>query len=763
MNASAKASFDSALQLHRRGELQQAEALYRQVLVFEPRHADALHMLGLLALQTGRHAMARDYIVRSIAIAPRVAEAHNHLGLAAQALGQTGEAEAAFRRAIELKRRLSPAWINLANLLATTKRTAEAIAGYRRAFAIEPRNAAAHFNLAKLLADQGDAAGAENHYRAALRLHPDDAAGHTALAALLHRGGRLDDAIAHYRTATELMPQSSIALMNLALGLRDRGRLRDAALAALEAHRLTPDDFACTSLFAECMKSLDPTPEDAVLADHLARALAEPWDRPQQLAPVALKLLRADPASALAADPPPDNPELDEVAQGPTGSPSHVGLLLTLLKAATIADVSSERLFTGWRKRALRLCLAGTSVAAGGLRLLCALAAQCFLNEYAWAETFEETQALSQLLEWIDGALVNQRVIPPAWIALLASYRPLLSVPGVDRLLARAWPAEVGACVAQQIEEPREEIQAQGQLPRLTPIQDRTSAQVRDQYESNPYPRWSRTIHRLPGGSVHAVLRAAVPGLVLDGDGPATPEILVAGCGTGQHAIETARRFANSRVLAVDLSLRSLAYAARKTREAGIATIEYAQADILELADLGRCFDVVEASGVLHHLEVPEAGWRVLVSLLRPGGFMKVGLYSELARAPIARARAAIAAHGYDASAEGIRRFREEMADFLDADAVAALRASADFYSISGCRDLMFHVQEHRFTLPEIADMIARLGVEFLGFELPPTLGPRERLGAGALARWHEFERTHPETFQGMYQFWVRRRASGAP
>ena len=101
-------------------------------------------------------------------------------------------------------------------------------------------------------------------------------------------------------------------------------------------------------------------------------------------------------------------------------------------------------------------------------------------------------------------------------------------------------------------------------------------------------------------------------------------EILVAGCGTGQHSIETARRFTGAQVLAVDLSLTSLYYAKRKKRALGLNNIEYAQPDILQLESIGRVFDVIEASGVLRHLADPFAGWRLLLPMLRPDGFMRL-------------------------------------------------------------------------------------------------------------------------------------------
>src|SRR6185312_7731228 len=128
-------------------------------------------------------------------------------------------------------------------------------------------------------------------------------------------------------------------------------------------------------------------------------------------------------------------------------------------------------------------------------------------------------------------------------------------------------------------------------------------------------------------------------------------DILVAGCGTGQHPIELALRLKDADVLAIDLSLASLAYAQRQSEALGL-NIRYAQADILRLADTGLHFDLIESSGVLHHMADPFAGWRALLSMLRPGGVMQVGLYSTTARRDIAAARALIAERGYGPTPE---------------------------------------------------------------------------------------------------------------
>src|SRR5262249_24985080 len=149
---------------------------------------------------------------------------------------------------------------------------------------------------------------------------------------------------------------------------------------------------------------------------------------------------------------------------------------------------------------------------------------------------------------------------------------------------------------------------------------------------------------------------------------PDGPDVLIAGCGSGSHPLEAARRYAGARILAVDLSRATLAYAIRKTRELGVA-IDYAQADILELGGMTRRFHVIEASGSLQCLKEPATGWRVLLSLLRPGGVMLLGLYSKIARADINAARAYIARQGYGGSVNEIRTCRQELAAFPDGTA----------------------------------------------------------------------------------------------
>ncbi len=177
---------------------------------------------------------------------------------------------------------------------------------------------------------------------------------------------------------------------------------------------------------------------------------------------------------------------------------------------------------------------------------------------------------------------------------------------------------------------------------------------------------------------------------------------------------------------------------------------------------LGRSFDRIEAVGVLHHLAEPEVGWCILLSLLRQGGEMRVGLYSETARRSIVEARALIAERGYRPTIDDIRKFREEIFRADGDGRWRRITSSADFYSVSGCRDLLFNAMEHRFTIPQISKYVAENGISFLGFDAEPqVIQLFQRLFPTApptdLQHRHALEMSNPGAFRYMYVFSVRK------
>ncbi len=344
------------------------------------------------------------------------------------------------------------------------------------------------------------------------------------------------------------------------------------------------------------------------------------------------------------------------------------------------------------------------------LRFCCTIARQCYINEYVYNCTTEECDGVAWLRDAISRRITEAEPVPGVWVAAFACYSPLSLLPDCQRLAGVMTEPPLAGLFSQQVKEPVQENDYRATLQTLTPIDDKTSRLVRSQYEENPYPRWVRSPSTDGAVPFSAFLASELglksPRFARQDD---NIDVLIAGCGTGQQSIQTAQRFPAARILAVDLSTASLAYAKRKTRELGIVNIEYAQADILRLESIGRTFDFIQCVGVLHHLEDPVAGWRVLRSMLRPGGVMHIGLYSELARRDIAAAQDLIVAQGYQSTTEGIRQFRLDLQLVDRWRPFRCLTAMEDFYDTSGCRDLLFHAKEHRFTLRQIKESLRSL------------------------------------------------------
>ncbi len=749
------------MRLHQSGRLQDAEALYRKILSLDPSHVGSLHYLGVLAHQTGRSEQATDLIGRAIALNPAIPDCHYNLGLVQSALGRLDEAAGHFRKAAELKPDYAEAHMDLGTVLKRQGNPDDALACYRRALQLRPDSASIRYNLANLLAEQGRLAEAVESYQQAIKLAPSVAMIHNNLGAALLAQNNFIGAVVEYQHALRCDPKLTEAASNI-------GRVIDRVMQAVRAGGGT----RAKTLFVHCVENLSIAPDDVDLRTPLIEALTEPWGRPTDILGVCTAVLKKSPAIRAC---------IDRAAKSwPTrlAGPQLFGpseraaladddLLRCLLQSTRLADMAIERLLTNIRAIMLDEAIAATVPEIADAALLafgCAIAQQCFLNDYVYDAPAAELARAAGLRERLAAALEADHEISAAWLVAVAAYFPLGSVPKSRVALARPWPPAVSTLLAQQVAEPTEEERLRDTIARLTPIEDDVSLAVERQYAENPYPRWVRS----PLIDTPMSLDEHVGGMF-----PLAPfrklaktsgaDILLAGCGTGQQALDVASWLAGSRILAIDLSLPSLAYAKRKARELGIGNIAFAQADILKLGALGRVFDSIEAMGVLHHLADPWAGWEVLLSLLAPGGVMRIGLYSELARQDIVAARKLIAERGYRPTADDIRRCRQDLIAVAADERLHFVRDSWDFFSISECRDLLFHTQEHRMTLPAIKDFLTRHRLQFLGFELGEPLwrGYAARFPADAaridLDCWHVFETENPRCFKGMYQFWVQK------
>jgi SAM-dependent methyltransferase len=564
-------------------------------------------------------------------------------------------------------------------------------------------------------------------------------------------------------------PEFLDAFLKQGWSLLTEGRDDEAMEIAKRAVRLQ-ETADTRRLFVQSVKHWSYFPGAEEMQDILVRALYQQWGTQRDLLNISRGLLDRDqvigPAIRRASHFWPDRPSLPDLLGG-GGLNAFTGnsLLIALLETGKIVGIELERFLTCVRVGLLDLAIQdrrGKS-SQGTIRFCCALARQCFINEYVFELKTDENERTHFLHDLINEAIVTRGDIPALALAVLAAYRPLDSLSGKDSLLKRSWPSAVVELLDQQVREPAAERKLRQSIPQITPIADGTSLNVQAQYEDHPYPRWVGLPPAAPAASIDESFRRNFPFSRYRSTGKSSElDILIAGCGTGHHSILFAQSHPRARILAVDLSLSSLCYAKQKTRAMKITNIEYAQADILELGQLGRSFDVISSGGVLHHLADPEQGWRILLSLLRSNGCMHVGLYSELARRHIVAAQNWLVERGYSSSPQDIRRARPDLqGNARDLHLNDVLRLP-DFYSISECRDLLFPTQESRFTISRIKAFLDANGLEFLGFNIDDRVRDQfsrrfSRQQEPDLQLWDQFEVDNPDTFAGMYQFWVQR------
>jgi tetratricopeptide (TPR) repeat protein/2-polyprenyl-3-methyl-5-hydroxy-6-metoxy-1,4-benzoquinol methylase len=821
-------AIDVAVQHQSVGELTNAKSIYENILQTEPDHPVALHLLGVVALQSGKNDIAVDLIRKALAIKPDYADAHSNLGgallqmremddavssyreslalrpdhaeanydlgFALQERGDLDDAIASYRRALDIRPDYVEAFYNLGLALQKKGMPDDAIASYREALTLQPGFAEAHNNLGNVLKEQGKLDDAVASYREALTIRPELAEAHANFGNVLEAQGKLDDAVASYRKAITFKPDYAEAHYDLGVALQKLGKLDDAVAGYRKSLAIQPDYYeACRNLgnvlveqgklddaVAVYREALIIKPGSAEVYGNLGIALKsgffEPtaenirillglMDSPVVSGPdVALSLtstLKQVPEIAQLLARLENGEDLGSTAVLPDvlETLTSIPLLLRLFELTPIPDSTLEQLLTNIR--AGLLGFAGTTeLPERAIVAAAALATQCFINEYVFFQTKEEELRVERLAATVEQALAVSDPVSPLDLAVLASYRPLWKLEGYERVLTRQWPDALAVLLRIQIAEPFEERSLRSTIPALTQIADDTSLAVQNQYEDSPYPRWMKGGFSSTSISLEKLKAdmGARPATIPD---PAEPEILIAGCGTGQQSIGAATRYTGSQVLAIDLSLSSLTYAKRKTAELGLTNIDYQHGDILELRHLDRRFDVIECGGVLHHMADPIAGWQVLVDLLKPDGLMMIGLYSELARRDVVKGREHISRTGFDSGDGDIRRFRADILALSADDPLVKLAEKQDFFSLSECRDLLFHVQEHRFTLPEIDTALERLGLEFLRFEDAGILENYRTRFPGksrrSMANWHIYETENPDTFWGMYQFWVQK------
>ncbi len=629
----------------------------------------------------------------------------------------------------------------------------------------------------------------------ALRIEPNDFKALTNLGNVYRNQGRLNEAADLYRASLDISPNYRVAAQNLGVVLIDQGRLTKAIEILGTAVKENPEnvDLCCTFVNAQielgfhrealsvCRECSDQNPghpkplriiarllpmiSDLAFNDTVENLLVRCFQHPEVESFGLRGLTERNLINCL--------PAAIDFSFGMTDKVSSP-LLCAFLENEFTTHSGLEQIITNYRRQLLVNAdkpEIGNSLDPSLIPLYLAIACQCHLNDFIFDETPEELGLVDQLIRKFTVELESKASIDIAVMAIIAAYRPLDIHPFANSLsstLALIHENRGDKLVKWQITDKEIERKVKSELPTIGLVGGEVTKAVQSQYEESPYPRWHK-INQVEANPYNTVMTTEIPALKDRSlNWPRDPKILVAGGGTGQQPITTAVSIANAEILAIDLSLSSLAYAKRMAAERNINNINFAQADLQTLGDLKERFDLIECSGVLHHLADPIAGWRVLTGILQESGFMKIALYSETARQDVVAARKLISEKKLQATPEGIRTCRRLLMDLpIDHPARRVVRYR-DFFAMPECRDLLFHVQEHRFTIPQIQKALNELDLAFLGFTFggqpvgKVTAGNSNRQNSmpdpSLLEDWHEYEQTNPDIFTSMYQFWVCKR-----
>ncbi len=787
----------------RLGRIDEAGECCRRAIALRPNYSEAYVNLGNVLFSQQRFDEALDHYQTALRLNPNDAIVHASLGNALCALGRYDEAEATYLAATRHNSNFPEIHFNLGNVRMTQMKYAEAVQSYLEALRLRlpaanldavkkqarllsqnnyldeartlmtdfcrtnPADADAWHFLGTLNGKLGNIEAVGECCRRVLAMQPGHSEAHVNLGHVFLSQGKHNEAFECYRKSLTINPLSITALNNLGKIQQTPQQFNEYIGLYRKAVALAPDPGQARVAFIEIIENQTPSQYEPWFDEELRQcfAIADIDHQPLALTTARLLMLKHD---LHAVDEDNDHAILT-VIERIAGDE----LFSAFLEKTINTSPDMEWLLTKTRRALFEAHARGTVMDPDLRRFVSALARQCLNNEYVFSAHEPERRLTDELKKGIERrapAMHEPDDDLELDLSLFAMYGRLLSLSCREHLVGMPrslWSRGFLPLLEQALIFPYEEEGIKGEIKAIGGFHDETTRLVQSQYEENPYPRWlaipESKLRKAKVNIAHLLKRNyphfSPPDFL---DGPV--HLLVAGCGTGKHPIQRALAYNNTDVLGVDISTSSLAYAVRMARHYELDNIRFLQGDILELSKLDRRFHIIECAGVLHHMEDPVAGWKVLCDLLVDNGLMSIALYSEKARQHIVSAREVIQNEKITPNEANIRDFRQRILKRELGNHLYDLRKIPDFYSTSACRDLLFHFKEHRFTLPQLAEILDGLNLKFIGFTFNNTRIKNlyrehfpEDTDMTDLARWEQLENMYPFTFAEMYNFWCQK------
>lgn len=436
-------------------------------------------------------------------------------------------------------------------------------------------------------------------------------------------------------------------------------------------------------------------------------------------------------------------------------------LLLTLLQQTCLSHPEMELCLRDWRA----LLLQSEPWPVAWLPFGFALAHQLWNTGYIYALLPTEKALLARLKQELCAVFSEPRILSEL------SKSQILRYALYGDLSDLKWPKQLWVALMEQsadlpwlpllqklLFDRDQEIQLAAEVPCLTSL---PSDDCQTFYERYPYPRWLAAPDP-PESSRLETLELLFPTYNWRPHFSEQPTLMIAGCGTGKQVLAAAQACPQAQLMAFDVSRASLAYAARMLKRYALTqAIPLYQADLMALSQIAawqQAFDLLECGGVLHHLLNPLAGLQQLLQILKPGGLLRLGVYSHQARRALKLPPLPEAARHHD---DALRTWRWQ---WLHQHPTAPLNQILDFYQLNHCRDLLAHPREQALELQVLAQWCHDLQLEVLGLELwdprAYALYARHYPDEPAqcqLTRWAALEQDYPGLFAQMYILWLKK------
>ena len=704
------------------GKIEKALRLFKKCIEIFPNHAYACSNLGYLYLTLGNLDEAEDITKRALIIDPKLANAYSTLCLIFKEKGNLFKALEFSEKALETNPKLIDAYINKSIVLKSMDRLNEAQESIEKAIILDSNNDIAYLNLGTILQEKGELIKAEIATKKAISINPNIRKANMNLAAILKDMGKINEAFeySYKELCISVERQEPYQLVNSLIKESDLNKIDAIRLKEIVGKLLSRKDIYHNDLFISIKYLIN----DKILIEILKDKSA---------------ILNNKLFLSIAKE---------EWLQNALG----VMTFNSLIWETLLTRVRRELCFKAEKESFL--------ISKSLVEFTIALAEQCFLNEYIYISEKDEIECIQK----IDGKNIDSYGKEKEFIlAIIGCYFPLYVKVKDTSLIncERSSYLRFSDLIDLQIKEPIKEKELKKKIQKFGCIKDQISEKVRIQYEESPYPRWRYTSHTCGSKmKVSAAVNSEIfPNRLSSYKVRKKNRILIAGCGTGIQLFDS-MRYQNSEITAIDLSSSSIAYAMRQAKKYMVDDIRFIQMDILDLTQLKEKFDLIECCGVLHHMKSPKKGLSALIKVLNGNGLIKLALYSQIARKDILKARESIKGVNPRLNKD-IKKFRSSL---IEANSSVSRELShwVDFYSTSMFRDLCLHVQEHRFNIKSINNLLKEFNLDFLGFVLPNYVKERYKLTykddkfLTNLKNWSSFENQYPTTFQAIYQFWVK-------